>query len=182
MLFKFKWPPPGHLSAVLLDKISLSYEQGNLTAQDVDEIILHFYNKDKLEKIVETWSEQSFIQPRMNILKEIVSAHIEGRFELSIPTLLPQIEGIIAEMTGHAGRLPIKQIKDYVKFIFARNSRFDRVGKAFFISILMEGFEWKDPIPFLSRHAILHGADTNYASASNPLRLILIFDQLQAAK
>ena len=181
MLFQLKWPPPGHLSAVLLDQISLSYEEGNLTEQDVDEIITHFYNKDKLEKLVETWSEKSFIQPRMKILKECVSAHIEGRFELSIPTLLPQIEGIVADIVEHAGRMKFKNIEEYVDSMFVRNSRFDRIGKAFFFSILLEEFKWKDPIPFLSRHAILHGADTNYASASNSLRLILIFDQLQAA-
>ena len=179
MLYQLKWPPPGHLSAALLDQISLSFEKGQLTAQDVDEILVHFYNKDKLEKLVEAWSERDFIQHRMKILKAAVEAHIEGRFELSIPTLLPQIEGIIADISEHAVRMNFKDIEDYVESIFARNSRFDCVGKVFFLSTLLEPFKWQDPIPFFSRHAILHGADTNYASASNSLRLILIIDQLQ---
>jgi hypothetical protein len=179
MLFQLKWPPPGHLSAILLDKISLSFEKGKITAQDVDEILVHFYNKDRLQEIVDTWSEQKFIQPRMKILREVVTAHIEGRYELSIPSLLPQIEGIIADINKHAGRMNFPNIKEYVEAMFARDTRFDRVGKTFFLSILYENFEWQDPIPFLSRNAILHGADTNYASASNSLRLILMFDLLQ---
>ena len=179
MLYQLKWPPPGHLSAALLDQISLGYEKGQLTAQDVDEIFVHFYNKDKLEKLVETWSERDFIQHRMKILKASVVAHKEGYFELSIPTLLPQIEGIIGDISEHTGRMNFKDIKDYAESIFARNSRFDRISKGFLISILLEQFEWRDPMPFFSRNAILHGADTNYASAPNSLRLILIFDLLQ---
>jgi len=179
MLFQLKWPPPGHLPAILLDKISLSFEKGKITAQDIDEILVHFYTKDRLQEIVNTWSEQKFIQPRMKILREVVTAHIEGRYELSIPSLLPQIEGIIADINKHAGRMNFPNIKEYVEAMFARDSRFDRVGKTFFLSILYENFEWQDPIPFLSRNAILHGADTNYASASNSLRLILMFDLLQ---
>lgn len=179
MLFQLKWTPPGHLPAILLDKISLSFEKGQITAQDVDEIFVHFYNKDRLREIVNTWSEQQFIQPRIKILKEVVTAHTEGRFELSIPSILPQIEGIIADINEHAGRMKFTNIEKYVEAMFARDSRFDRIGKTFFLSILYEKFEWQDPIPFLSRNAILHGADTNYASASNSLRLILMFDLLQ---
>lgn len=179
MLYQLKWPPPGHLSAALLDHISHSFEKGQLTTQDVDEIFVHFYDKDKLKKLVEGWSQRDFIQPRMKILKEAVAAHVEGRYELSIPTLLPQIEGTIADINKHAGRMKFKNMEDYVESIFARNSRFDRISKAFYLSILLENFKWQDPIPFLSRHAILHGTDTNYASASNSLRLILMFDRLQ---
>ena len=179
MLFQLKWTPPGHLSAILLDEISLSFEKGKITDQDVDEIFVHFYNKDRLQKIIDTWSEQKFIQPRIKILREVVIAHIEGRYELSIPALLPQIEGIIADINHHAGRMNFPTIKEYVEAMFVRDSRFDRIGKTFFLSILYESFEWQDPIPFLSRNAILHGADTNYASAANSLRLILMFDLLQ---
>jgi hypothetical protein len=42
MLFQLKWPPPGHLSAILLDRISLGFEKGQLNAQDVDDIFVHF--------------------------------------------------------------------------------------------------------------------------------------------
>ena len=181
MLFQLKWPPPGHLPVVLLDNISLSYEKGSITAQDVDEIFVHFYNKDKLEDMMKTWSKQRLIQSRMKILKEAIAAHIEGRFELSIPALLPQVEGIIADISEHAGRMNFASIKDYVESAFARNTRFDRISKVFFLSILLEQFEWGNPIPFFSRNAILHGADTNYATSSNSLRLILLFDQLQTA-
>ena len=179
MLFQLKWPPPGLLPATLLDQLSLGFENGQLTGQDVDEILVQFYNQDRLQEMLNIWSERGHFSHRMKILKEAVAAHIEGRFELSIPTLLPQIEGIIADISEHAGRMKFKNLKDYVESIFVRNSRFDRIGKTFYLSTLLEDFEWQDSIPFFSRNAILHGADTNYASASNSLRLILILNQLQ---
>jgi len=179
MLFQLKWPPPGLLPAILLDQISLSFENGQLTSQDIDEIFVQLYNKDRLQEMLNTWSEQGLFPHRMKILSEAIAAHIEGRFELSIPTLLPQIDGIIADINEHVGRMNTKNTKDGLESIFARNSRFDRISKTFYLSILLEDFEWQDTIPFFSRHAILHGADTNYASASNSLRLILIFNQLQ---
>jgi len=179
MLFQLKWTPPGHLPSILLDKISLSFEKGQISIQDVDEIFVHFYNKDRLQEMVNTWCEKKFIEPRIKILKEVVTAHIEGRFELSIPSILPQIEGIVADINKHAGRMNFTKSKEYVESMLARNSRFDRIGKEFFLSILHDKFEWQDSIPFLSRNAILHGADTNYASEANSLRLILMFDFLQ---
>jgi len=181
MLFDLKWPPPGNLPAILLDKISNGYEKGIISAQDVDKIFLNFYNKEKLEKLVGLWSEQDFIHHRIKIISEAVNAHIEGKYELSIPTLLPQLEGIIADIYQHTGRMTFKNITDYVETIFERDSRFDRVSKTFFQSIILEEFEWQGPVPFFSRNAILHGADINYATPANSLRLILMLDLLQSS-
>jgi len=179
MLLQLKWPPPGLLPAILLDKLSLGFENGQLTAHDIDDIFVQLYNKEILLEMLNTWTERGLFKNRIKILKLAVEAHIDGKFELSIPTLLPQIEGFIAEIFNHTGRMHSKDIESYVESIFVRDSRFDKIDKVFLISTLKENFEWKGTIPFFSRNAILHGADTNYASAPNSLRLILILDQLQ---
>lgn len=182
VLYKLKWPPPGFLPAILLDKLSLGLEIGQLADQEFDEIFVLFYNKERLQVILKAWSERDHLSHRMKILTEAISAHIEGRFELSIPALLPQVEGIIADIKRHTGRMNQKNIVGYIDSILVDNSRFNRIGKTFLVTTLVENFEWQQgPIPFFSRHAILHGADTNYASATNSLRLILIINQLQEA-
>lgn len=179
MLLQLKWPPPGLLPATLLDRLSLGFEEGLLTVEDVENVFVRFYNHDRLQEMLHIWSEHGHFPHRMRILKEVVAVHTEGRFELSIPALLPQIEGVIAEIFGHSGHMQGKNFKDYLELAFAEDSRFNRIGKVFFLGTLLENFGWRNPIPFFSRHAVLHGADTNYASASNSLRLILVFDQLQ---
>ena len=38
-------------------------------------------------------------------------------------------------------------------------------------------FQWGDPLSSsLSRHAILHGGDTDYATALNSVKALLLFD------
>jgi hypothetical protein len=181
MLLQLKWPPPGHLPAALLDEIASAFEKEDIGPSDVERLFVTYYTPQRLRQLVAAWSERGLSARRLRIMEQVVSAHCEGRFELSVPSILPQIEGTIAEIFGHAGRISGKEIRQYVKAVLQRGSRFDKIGAAFFTDVLLDRFEWGDPIPPLSRHAILHGADLDYMTAANSLRLILSFDQLQGA-
>jgi hypothetical protein len=181
MLLGLKWPPPGHLPAALLDEISSAFEKEDIEPSEVERLFVTYYTPPRLRQIVDAWSERGLSPRRLRIMKQVVTAHNEGHFELSVPSILPQIEGTLAEIFGHAGRISGKEVRQYVRVAFRRGSRFDKIGAAFFVDVLLDRFEWGDPIPFLSRHAILHGADLDYMTAAKSLRLILIFDQLQGA-
>lgn len=181
MLLQLGWPPPGHLPIRLLDEITRDYQTGKLSPEEVEELFVEFYDANQLQQIVATWRQNAHFPHRVKILEQAVAAHAEGRYELSIPAILPQIEGVIAELFGHAGRMSLKAFKQYLSAAFSDSSRFDRVSAAFILRILLEDFTWGDSIPRLSRHAVLHGADTEYASAANSLRVILFFDELQGS-
>ncbi|MCA1788645.1 MAG: hypothetical protein LC667_01975 [Thioalkalivibrio sp.] len=181
MLLQLKWPPPGHLPAALLDDIALAFDRKQFSPEDVEELFVNYYAAHRLREVVQSWHERRLNPRRLRIVEQAVAAHVERRFELSVPTILPQIEGTIAEIFGHVGRLSIKEVRRYLQMAFRRGSRFDKIGAAFFVEVLFDQFQWGSPIPTLSRHAILHGADLEYATAAKSLRLILIFDQLQAA-
>jgi len=57
---------------------------------------------------------------------------------------------------------------------------YDQAIKTFLFNVILVGFEHGTiPKSFLSRHAILHGADTTYGTVTNSLKSILLFDYLQ---
>lgn len=179
MLDALGWPPPGHLPAHLFDEITNAFSKGDLSPAAVEEIIISSYTSERVLQVYEGWKRNPLLHRCLPILHEAVQAHLEGRYALSIPTIIPQIEGLIAVGFGHSGKISGRVIKAYVETAFARQSNFDKAGAAFFVEILLDQFQWGDPIPAFSRHAILHGADVDYATAANSLRAILILDQLQ---
>jgi hypothetical protein len=179
MLLAIGWPPPGDLPAALVDEITRAYEAGNLSPQDVEDLFVRVYSADRVGEILAGWEKNERLAHRLQILREAIRAHVEGRYGLSIPTLIAQIDGVIAEAFAHEGWIDYKTIKAYVEVAFGRGSRFDRAGAAFFLRVLFIKFNWGDSIPKFSRHAILHGADVHYATAANSLRTILFLNQLQ---
>jgi hypothetical protein len=179
MLLVLGWPPPGHLPATLLDEITDEFHAENLTPSDVEELFVHFYTADLLRELTTEWRLNGHFPHRIRILEAAVAAHVEGRFELSVPAMLPQIEGVIADFFGHIGRMNNAALQQYLVAAFSKDSHFDRVSAAFILNVILESFFWGAKIPRLSRHAILHGADTRYATAINSLQVILAFDELQ---
>lgn len=181
MLLDIGWPLPGHLAAIAVDEITEAYHDSRLSGSDVEEIIVDSYTPDRMREVISTWEQNKALARRMPVLREVLDAHIERRYHLSIPAILPQIEGVIAEAFGHQGHLVAKQLASYFNQAVSASRLASRSAAKFFVETLQRGFDWGDPIPRLSRNAILHGADADYASAANSLRLILFFDILQEA-
>ncbi|WP_251955738.1 HsdM family class I SAM-dependent methyltransferase [Nostoc commune] len=76
-------------------------EEG-LTKDDI------FLNKlmvsSRIEKTLESWIEKknSNVKKRIPILEEAITAHLEGKYYLSVSTLMPQIEGILKDAVEEA--------------------------------------------------------------------------------
>lgn len=100
---------------------------------------------------------------------------------MSIPALLSQLEGIVADLVGHSGQMTGAMLKRYIAGALAIGVSAADLAGTFVAGVLLEQFAWGNPIPHFSRHAVLHGADTEYGSAANSLRLILVIDHLQHA-
>jgi hypothetical protein len=179
MLLAINWPPPGAMPADILDEIVVDYETGNASVDEIEARIVRYYDAGVLEEILAEWENNSRLTHRLPILRAAVRAHVAGLYELTVPALIPQIEGLLGEAFGHSGRMNGKDVSRYVSVALGRRFRFDRAGIAFVAEVLMGNFDWGSPIPRLSRHAILHGADVNYATEANSLRAILLLDQLQ---
>lgn len=174
-------------------------------------LVINYYEKRRwavLKSTVLNWANNAIFNPRMVILKDALSAHIKGRWTLSIPALLPQIEGIALDIIRRSG---LPQDK---KSIIIDKSINKEIGKTLpsqvFSSLSIDNFTPRemvsvytllyylesqlyksvgfleevsrtDQMDSLNRHAVLHGAYIDYASKTNSLKCFLVLDTLQLA-
>jgi len=117
-----------------------------------------------LDALAAKVGERDFVQDSAPIIEDALSAHIEQRYALSIPALMPQIEGSLRRLChkcgkatkeeagiGQPGTLSVYRILDKLQ------SR-DSILFEYFVSYLKERFFKQD------RNPILHGNYPNYPS------------------
>jgi hypothetical protein len=148
-----------------------------------------------IASLSEAWWNAPEFAHRRTLLSEAVRAHSEGRFVLSIPALLPQLEGLITDWmirTSPNEALPFRQEPKTKKF---RETLLKTEGKSFVfrrvveasLQFILEGpvlssfQQWHDAISgvFPHRHVVEHGRheDALYTE-ENSLKLILLLDSL----
>jgi hypothetical protein len=189
LMLELGWPPDLSIDIRTMRRIMDMYDAHGAEAirDSVEEYMLRRYDRQRLESLLTDWDEQKWLTKRMPILREVVEAHVSGKYWLSVPALFPQIEGIIAERYGHTGYINPRKLKRYVSECLQSDSgssissSLDARAQAFLEQVVLATFqEWLDPPPStLSRHSILHGHDTGYGTAANSLRAILLFHYLQ---
>ena len=110
-------------------------------------------------------------------------AHNLRMYNVSIPALLAQLEGLIVDsfhikgnVDGHVlGMLLSILLKSDTKKAF----NFDNEIHKYYNDNILIGFKHGDAIKSsLSRHAILHGADKAFGTEANSLKAILLFDHI----
>ena len=159
------------------------YKKGNTNG--IEQEIIKFFSNKKLEEMLTSWQKNNKLSGRIHILKDVVWAHIQKKYTLSIPVVLPNIEGIINENSGRKGIIKPSEslsiLKTYLKEELDSNSLLALYPLAllkFTEKLFREGFEWGKPSN-KGRHPILHGQHTNYDDEVFSLKLILLIDFLQ---
>lgn len=120
---------------------------------------------------------------RWAVLEQILKAHDEGLYYLTVPTALAQAEGIVAAMVQPHGGMKQKDLPRHISSLEKGTDEKDRglygpSVDAFVESYLLAKFHHGDPLPAFSRHAILHGADTGYGTLDKSLRSMVWVDYL----
>ena len=114
-------------------------------------------------------------QTRAVILTKAFAAHRAGDYELSIPVILAQADGMGHEIFGaspysrHPGK--ISMLSDFVKKLTGSENEddyFKIVTRLLPINAgSKEGSQYSSP---LNRHLVLHGISTDYATEINGLK------------
>lgn len=193
------WLAPSMTLAVV-KTILRAYEQGQKRA--IPAIVEGFYRRNgyqHLKQAVSNWSSYSSFSARMHIFYDALDAHINRKWTLSVPSLLPHIEGIAGEILL-ANKLPLSKdliivdtgYKTYPSSVFGKLSA-DKVTPTMDVAITsllnyLEGtlYEYKKfedypkirRLRTLNRHAVLHGYQLNYATRLHSLRCFLALDSL----
>jgi len=179
------WPPLIHVAWNAPAKIKNYCTKNNLNNKDIAKLlekeIVNFHDSEMINKnILLSWNDNFVSKQRLKILKSAVQAHLEGKYELSVPVFISQIEGIPQAYFNYSNqKFDERSCNEYF------NAK-DNSSKEIFLEIL---FRYLTDIVFVSgkgneellninRNKILHGEYVNYAKESVSLKLILIVDIL----
>jgi predicted transcriptional regulator len=187
------WVSPSTPYSLLLRIKELS-STGEMTPETLQQLFVSAYRLDECVLLRETvygWQDDSLFAARMPIFLDALEAHCAGKYTLSIPALLPQIESIASELTGvphgktfeavtkaagRAGTEFVPAIAREVLLAYITTMAYADTRKpAFQAELLRLGVQ---PQQVLQRHAILHGQVVDYANEENSLRAFLLLDAL----
>lgn len=198
------WLAPSMME--LSDKITQLYYEGKKHV--IPSIISRYYknnNWDILKKTVHNWDHNRFFHPRMGIIYDALEAHIDGKYTLSVPALLPHIEGITLDIIKKYDLPKLDEPIIYRKDTYGTDGAVTSPSRVFaqaainafsfeeFVAIesflyylertlyfsphgIRKGLKRLKRESQLKRHAILHGIQIKYATLMNSLRCFLALD------
>lgn len=166
----------------LLYVVALSKKEGS---KAVKEYIFRKFRKGKygvLNRMVRSWWRVPYMNKRKKAIRAAISAHKKRQFELAIPTLLPLIDGLAAEIVAGTPHLKVKTI--YAKDAVARYNADEAEVWSECVEQVVFGLVYRDydfrtakrPPSSVNRHGILHGRIVDYGSELNSYRVILLLD------
>lgn len=191
------WPIAPSMPKQLRDRVVELHQQGK--TRYASQPILGYYrrgNHHNLKKTVESWREHPLFAPRMHIIQGALEAHCNGNYALSIPALLPLVEGILNDYVS-TNNLSARfgKIKQVYEAVIGDPGEYGlstwAIANTLLYQLQSNTYEYT---PFESelaksirnrkttRHTVLHGIAVNYDKPSNSLRVFLILDALAALK
>jgi hypothetical protein len=151
-------------------------------------------NNERVMQTLENWKAKPKMSARIQILEEAINAHVDGKYYLSVSTLIPQVEGLLRDS------LPIeksdfdsmdeddmKRATSALKDLWKSHS-YTLQDAALLLESLPDAvgdlYETYNP-PTVSvikgklyRHGVCHGRQTDFGSKKNSIRLILLLDRI----
>ncbi|WP_434476111.1 hypothetical protein [Bacillus hominis] len=183
IFLELDFPPHDDLFSNEAQEIVELYHTSELsiTKAYVEELFLEKFDKQALVTMKSKWHGFEWLNNRISILEQVIEGHLKGYYNLTVPTLLAQTEGIVAQGFKHVGKMNGSKLEGFLTDLLSDHSTysFDVQIHTFYTSRILAGFEHgKEINSSLSRHAILHGGDSSYGTQVNSLKCILIFDYL----
>lgn len=154
------------------------------------EVYHEFFQKiENIDKILQTWAVDEFFKDRIPILKAALHAHQESKYELSIPVLIRELEGILQHllvanhknMKNKLTSLNLETNADNLSLrsLFSEKYVAEIICDEIFNSNQEVGYLPSDTFP--NRHSIQHGTDITYFKQPHySTRLILLIDSLRS--
>ncbi len=181
IMLELGWPPVEHVPMDLARKLTEAYDAHGADAvrPQADSYMLDLYDPERLTDILAEWEQRPILERRMPVLRQAVEAHNSGKCFLSIPALLAQLEGLIYDCFGYVGIYKCKHLEKCTEELLKPDGSwsFDEMVRDFYLNYVLAKFLGPaDTSVPLSRHAILHGADTSYGTPANSLKVITLFD------
>lgn len=192
------WPIAPSMPKQLKGRVVELHKQGK--TRYASQTIMGYYRRNNHQNLVSTvegWQNHPLFAPCMHIMRDALEAHCNGNYTLSIPSLLPQIEGILNDYVrvnnlnakfGKIARVYEAVIGDLGEYgllstwVIANTLLYQLQSSTYvytsFESELAKSVQTRNT----TRHTVLHGIAISYNRPANSLRVFLILDALTALK
>ena len=179
----------------LRERVVLLHQQNK--TRYISQVILGYYHKNNFEKLkgaIATWETNSLFSSRMHIFRAALKAHCEGTYTLSVPALLPQIEGILNEyvkvnnLEAKLGKIEkvynavIGNLDEYplTSWAIASTLLYQLQTNTFTFTNFEIEFRKSANNRKTTRHTVLHGIAPNYDKPINSLKAFVLLDALSS--
>jgi hypothetical protein len=155
----------------------------------IDEYLCAHFRADEFAKLqakVKIWLDVPYLNERQQIISDCLEAHKAGKYTLTIPSLLPLLDGLTRQFRkAHErprrsknlrGVIQVNQFAGYYRRKEHKlwGAPFEKFVKQ--IAYLPFEFGKGQPLNSFNRHGILHGEVPDYATETNSLKVILLLD------
>ena len=196
------WYFPSMPEIIQENLLNLVNQGGDISIEQIEQAFIGYYDDNNcinLREMVVSWFDSPIFFKRKDIIEDALEAHISGKFTISIPSLLPQIEGILSSITGKTAGHPGPLLKYAVELGYLDGaSSLNALADDIILALVTDPFLFKggvgdfftpekftewiktqgiETIP-LNRHAILHGVQIDYATQANSLRVFFLLDSV----
>jgi len=158
-------------------------------ADQIDTYLCAFFNENdraRLRAKIETWFEVPYLSERRQIILDSLDAHRGGKWTLSIPGLLPLVDGIVRSFRNQRLRRSknpsrAMHLDTFAEYYRKKQPRLFGASFASFVRKHMFAkfdFNNEGPPSSINRHGNLHGEICDYATEANSLRVFLLLDTI----
>jgi hypothetical protein len=180
------YPPHSAIEISRMRSIAQQYENNKIEVVSfIDEFMVMNYDSELIGEIAHGWERVEIIKKRLPLLRNACMAHNLGMYDLVVPSMLSQLEGIIVDAFDINGKVDGKIQGILLEHLLLKNSdiqssfHFDDAIHKYYSEQVLEGFEHGQKTKYdVSRHGILHGAETNFGKETTSIKTILLFDFL----
>jgi hypothetical protein len=187
------WPISPSMPLDLRKRVVGHYKGGR--KRYITVTIMGYYHRrgfKNLRNVVDSWDENPLFSPRMHILRDALEAHCAGKYTLSVPALLPQIEGVLNDYVC-SNHLParIGKINQVLEAVFAEKDNYTlftwSIADTLHYQLQNSSYAFADFEQELkravksrkaTRHTILHGVNPGYNRPMNSLKAFLLLDAI----
>lgn len=187
------WPIAPSMDQELRKRVRGLFVEGK--ARYSSNPIIGYYKKEShshTKSAIEEWRNNRLYSRRMHIIEDALEAHYQGLFTLSVPALMPQVEGILIDYVKASDLdVGVRKIRDVYdaaigdplaydvsRWLIASVLHYHLTNSTYAFTDFEEELSKSIGRRRVTRHTVLHGIATNYDRPKNSLRTILLLDAL----
>jgi len=189
------WPIAPSMPFELREHVVTMHKHGK--TRYISRTIIGYYQRNNHQHLIETvdsWESHPLFAPRMHILQDALQAHCRGLYTLSVPALIPQIEGVLNDYVlanGLVAKLgKIQQVYkaaigdadeyDLSKWVITTTLLYQLQTNTYVFTDFESELKKSANKRQVTRHTVSHGVALKYDRPIHSLKAFLLLDALSA--